>query len=189
MSGGQLDAYSSLRSYLGAEGDGSSLGTMGPLMCTLSLLVWTITIAHEVNSAHAFSSALLTMTRRGATATALDGDGCLIVKSVSPQRCGCLLAVQLVRLATAGLLLIYGCVQHASLVRACLVCLHTVNYLRLPIPQLVVPGVHRVGARPHAQRRGAGSGDILRGHLRLERLLRTPDRVWCFGTCCAAGPD
>jgi hypothetical protein len=43
MSGEQMSACSSLRGNLGAEGDGTPIGTMGPLMCTLSLLVWTIT--------------------------------------------------------------------------------------------------------------------------------------------------
>eukprot|EP00966_Prymnesium_polylepis_P100469 2326913-Prymnesium_polylepis.1 len=105
MSGEQMSAYSSLRGNLGAEGDGTPIGTMGPLMCTLSLLVWTITNVRT----------------RGATATMLDEDGGLLVKSVSPQRFGGLLAVQLVRLATAALLLIYGCVRGARC-RLCLVC-------------------------------------------------------------------
>jgi hypothetical protein len=107
MSGDQKDQASALFSYLG-EGDGLD-GAIGPLMCSLALIVWVLTVFKELQQTFAMARAVFAIPRsKGATSMSLDEEGGLCFDSLHPLRLYFFGAVVVTRFTLVLFLLYYG---------------------------------------------------------------------------------
>ena len=108
MSATQSAQYGDLVNYVGEE-DGRSTDAVGPVMCTLALIVWLLTISKEFNGLWDLARAVWALPRAPATALADGADGAVRFDGVSSARAAGFLAVLAVRAGVCGVLTYYGC--------------------------------------------------------------------------------
>ena len=105
------------QAYIG-ETDALFFGAPGPIMTTLALLVWLLTVAKDINATWLATAAILRKRGRGhgggqgregrTVAVIIEKEGGPCVEHVSDARCACCCLVSLIRLAVCVVLGWYG---------------------------------------------------------------------------------
>mmetsp|Transcript_36411 Transcript_36411/g.97292 ORF Transcript_36411/g.97292 Transcript_36411/m.97292 type:complete len:755 (-) Transcript_36411:467-2731(-) len=108
-SGVQIDSYANLVAYIGEE-NGDDVNAIGPLMCTLGLLIWLLTVSKEFNGLWKLVLGVATIPRGTSTTIVFDEDDSkLQIECLSTRRTAATLLVALARAFICGTLAAYGC--------------------------------------------------------------------------------
>ena len=111
ISQGQSAAYQDLDDYLEDYspfgGMSNSPISVGPMMCVLAIVCWSMSVFKELNAALSFIISVLQLPRGTATVMEITAEECKIA-SISKTRLGSLLVIQLVRMMVAGIMMWAG---------------------------------------------------------------------------------
>ena len=100
-----LDDY--LENYSPFGGMSNAPISVGPMMCVLALVCWSMSVFKELNAALSFLVALLQLPRGATTEIQITTEECKIA-SISKARLCTVIAIQMVRMTVAGLMMWSG---------------------------------------------------------------------------------